>query len=67
MKTSKINQTLAQCTSVQEAVSRTGMTHKQVYFHLKKQGIDMKYPHKWFSQIHEINYSVEFELENSIR
>ena len=66
MKTQKINQILAQCASVQEAVNRTGMTHKQLYSHLKKQGINMKYPHKWFSQIHKINYSVEFELENSI-
>ena len=63
MINTKLNSLLAECTSVREAVEKSGMSHKELYSYLNKLGIDMQYPHLWFSQIHTCNHSIETELE----
>ena len=63
MINTKLNSLLAECTSVREAVEKSGMSHKELYFYLKKLGINMQYPSTWFSQIHTCDYKIETELE----
>ena len=67
MINTKLNSLLAECTSVREAVEKSGMTHKQLYSYLKNLGIDMQYPHLWFSQIRTSDYSIEVELEETFQ
>lgn len=61
-----IHKDLHKCTSLAEAKKVTGMTYSQLYKHLKSHGINMEFPHLWFSQIPPRDHYIEVELEESI-